>query len=120
MTRDLHGAERRLREICMAFPGAHEEPFGGHTSPCWRVRGKIFAMLSEAQDVVTFKGEPGAQDILVSVRPETFFVPKYVGHRGWVGARLDAPALDWDELAGLLEASYRLTAPRSLLKRHTA
>ena len=45
--------------------------------------------------------------------PERFFVPPYVGSKGWVGARLDA-AQDWDELAELLEDSYRLIAPKRL------
>ena len=110
--------EEHLRGICLGFPEAHEEPFGGHTRPCWRVRGKIFAMLGEFEDVVTFKGAPGAQEILVGARPEMFFVPKYVGHRGWIAARAGHPTVDWDELAGLLYESWRMTVPKSLLKKH--
>lgn len=113
-------ATDRLREICMALPEAHEEPFGGHTSPCWRVRGKIFAMLGEFEEVVTFKGEPGAQAILVEAHPDTYFVPRYVGHRGWIAVRADAADVDWDELTGLLYASWRMTAPKSVVKAHEA
>ena len=50
-----------------------------------------------------------------SAATESFFVPPYVGPSGWVGVWLDGKA-DWEELAGLLEDSYRLTAPKRLLK----
>ena len=101
----------RIREICMAFPDAAEKPFGGHVSPSFRVRDKIFATINEAQTELTFKAPPGAQAVLVGANPGRFFVPKYVGHQGWVGIRL-AAATDWDEVAGLLAESYTLTAPR--------
>ncbi len=103
----------RLREICMGFPEAVEKPFGGHTAPSFRVRDKLFAMTSEDGLSLTFKAGPGIQQALVSSAPERFFVPPYVGPKGWVGARLDV-AQDWEELAELLEDSYRLIAPRRL------
>ncbi len=102
-----------IREICMAFPEAAEKPFGGHVSPSFRVRDKIFATINEAQTEVTCKAPPGAQGVLVNANPARFFVPKYVGHQGWVGIRLEA-AVDWDELAGLLAESYAMTAPKGL------
>jgi predicted DNA-binding protein (MmcQ/YjbR family) len=52
---------------------------------------------------------------LIEQRPEIFFLPAYVAHRGWIGARLD-PGLDFDELADLLDDAYRLVAPRSLVQ----
>lgn len=103
----------RLREVCLAFPDAEERPFGGHTSPSFRVRDKIFAMVNEARTTLTCKAPPGAQGVLVGAKPARFFVPPYVGRRGWVGIRLDAD-LDWDEIADLVEQSYRMTAPRRL------
>ena len=111
-------ATDRLREICMAFPEATEEPFGGHTKPTWRVAGKIFAMMSEFVEDVTFKAAPGAQEVLVGARPDLFFVPRYIGHRGWVGLHADHARVDWDETKGLLLESYFLIAPKSLLKRN--
>jgi hypothetical protein len=60
------------------------------------------------------KAPPGAQDILVNSNPERFFVPPYVGHHGWVGVWLDVE-IDWDEVADLVEESYRMTAPKRLL-----
>jgi hypothetical protein len=41
-------------------------------------------------------------------------VPPYVGHRGWLGVRLDVP-VDWDEIADLVTDAYRMVAPNRLL-----
>ncbi|GLW67126.1 phosphoribosylglycinamide formyltransferase [Actinomadura rubrobrunea] len=106
-------AAARLREICLSLPEAVEKPFGGHTAPAYRVRGKLFVMTSEDGRTITFKGAPGVQEALVAEAPERFFVPPYVGHKGWVGARLDVDQ-DWDEIAELVEDSYRLVAPKRL------
>lgn len=59
------------------------------------------------------KAPPGVQQALVGSDPVRFFVPAYVGHKGWVGARLDVEQ-DWDEIAELIEDSYRLIAPKRL------
>jgi predicted DNA-binding protein (MmcQ/YjbR family) len=104
----------KLRDICLALPEAEEKPFGGHTSPSFRVRDKLFVMLNEAQTQITMKAPPGAQAVLVESDPQRFFVPDYVGGKGWVGIRLTAD-LDWDEVAGFIAESYRMTAPKRLL-----
>jgi hypothetical protein len=46
-----------------------------------------------------------------------FHVPRYLGHRGWVGLWLDLPRIDWWEVESALAAAYRLTAPKSLVAR---
>lgn len=102
-----------LHEICLALPEAAEKPFGGHTAPSFRVRDKLFLMTSEDGLSMMFKAGAGVQEALVGESPERFFVPKYVGSKGWVGARLDV-AQDWDELTELIEDSYRLIAPKRL------
>jgi hypothetical protein len=56
----------------------------------------------------------GAQEALVGSAPERFFVPPYVGHRGWLGVRLDVP-VDWDQIADLVTDAYRVVAPRKLV-----
>lgn len=109
-------AAARVREICLALPEVAEKPFGGHTAPSFRIRDKLFVMTSEDGGYLTFKAGPGVQEALVSSDPERFFVPKYVGSKGWVGTRLDADQ-DWDELAELIEESYRLIAPKRLADR---
>jgi predicted DNA-binding protein (MmcQ/YjbR family) len=103
----------QVREICLALPEATEKSFGGHTSPAFRVRDKLFVMISEDRTSMTFKAAPGVQEALVGDDPERFYVPPYVGSRGWVGTRLDLDH-DWDELAELLRDSYRLIAPKRL------
>ena len=52
--------------------------------------------------------------MLVDADPERFFVPPYVGHRGWLGVRLDR-GLDWDELAGIVEDAFAEVAPARLV-----
>ena len=108
----------KLREICMRFPEAHEKAFGGHEPPAFRVRDKMFAMVSTGDGRVSvwMKAGPGAQDVLVGGDPERFFVPPYVGHRGWIGIRLDVAGLQWGMIEDLVADSYRMTAPKRLLK----
>ncbi len=103
----------RVRAICLALPEAEEKPFGGHVAPSFRVRDKLFVMTSEDGTSLTCKAAPGVQQSLVEGQPHRFFVPPYVGHRGWIGARLDVDQ-DWDEMAELIEDSYRRTAPKRL------
>jgi hypothetical protein len=55
------------------------------------------------------------QQMLVEAEPERFFVPPYVGHRGWLGVRLDR-GLDWEELAGVVEDVYADVAPQKLVR----
>lgn len=107
--------EQRIREICLGLPEVVEEPFGGHSAPSYRVRGKLFVMTSEDGSYMTLKGGPGVQEALVTSDPGRFFVPAYVGSKGWIGARLDTEQ-DWTELAGLITDSYRLIAPKRLTK----
>lgn len=109
---DVHA---RIREICLSFPEVAEKPFGGHTAPSYRVRDKLFVMTGEDGLSMTFKAAPGVQEELVTEAPERFFVPKYVGSKGWVGARLDVDH-DWDEMAELIQDSYRLVAPKRLVR----
>jgi len=106
----------QVREICLALPEAVEKSFGGHTSPAFRVRDKMFVMISEDRTSMTFKGAAGVQEALVAGDPDRFYVPPYVGAKGWVGARLDV-GQDWDEIAELLVDSYRMVAPKRLAAR---
>ncbi len=104
---------RRLRGICMALPEAEERETWETTT--FRVRGKIFAMVSTHAGTLAVwcKAPPGAQEILIGADPRRFFRPPYVGHNGWIGVRLDA-RVDWAELDALVRRSWRLTAPKRL------
>lgn len=103
----------RLRAICLALPEATEKETWG--DPTWRVRDKIFAMQKrgDGRDSLWCKAPPGSQEILVGADPGRFFVPPYVGPKGWIGVRLDSGP-DWAEIARLVHRSYALIAPRRL------
>ena len=100
----------RLRAICLALPEAAEKETWD--IPTFRIKDKIFAMAHDP-GTVWCKAPRGVQAILVGAAPERFFVPPYVGHKGWIGFRLDH-GTDWDEVAALIRRSYRMTAPKRL------
>ena len=56
---------------------------------------------------------PGAQEELTSTEPDRFFRPPYVGHRGWIGVRLDGD-VDWGEVASICAEAHQLIAPARL------
>jgi hypothetical protein len=107
-------ALERLRKICLALPEVEEKPFGGHTAPAFRVRDKLFVMTSEDGTTMNCKGAPGVQQALIASAPDQFFVPRYTGKNGWIGIRLDVDQ-DWDEIAELVEESWRRTAPKKVV-----
>ncbi len=79
-----------FRDLALSLPEATEKETWGH--PTFRVRDKIFAMLKsgDGRPSLWCKAPPGSQEVLVGADPDTFFVPPYVGHKGWVGMRLEA------------------------------
>jgi hypothetical protein len=111
-------ALRRLRQICLALPEAHEVEAWGE--PTFRVRNKLFAMHSSA-GTHHGRGRPGvwiasthvSQDMVLRARPDRYFSPPYVGPSGWIGAWLDKSPL-WGEITELLRDAYRLKAPKKL------
>jgi predicted DNA-binding protein (MmcQ/YjbR family) len=110
----------RLRKICLALPEAHEVEAWGE--PTFRVKNKLFAMFAAPNNHhgggrpgVWCKAGPGNQELMIQHAPTRFFRPPYVGTSGWVGIYLDGD-VDWSEVADLLADSYRLIAPKKLLK----
>lgn len=103
----------RLRGLCLALPEATEKETWD--APTFRVRDRIFAMVHQVNGTASFwcKAPRGAQTILVEAAPDRFFVPPYVGHKGWIGVWLTAE-VDWDEADGLVRRSYGMTAPKRL------
>lgn len=113
---------QRLRRICLALPETTERL--SHGEPAFFVRGKkVFVTYADHHhdDRLSFwcHAPPGAQQALVESDPRRFFVPPYVGGRGWIGVYLDVehPATLWEEVAELVEDAYRMVAPRTLLAR---
>jgi hypothetical protein len=109
----------RLRRICLALPEACEVEAWG--DPTWRIGKKIFAMqkgnYEGGEPSIWLKADIEAQAQLIEANPKVFFVPPYVGHKGWVGARMDTKSVPWPLLAELIETSYRLIAPKKLAAR---
>jgi hypothetical protein len=108
-----------IREICLGLPETSERL--SHGAPTFFVRDKrAFVMVltnhhGDGRFAIWCAAPDGAQRMLVEADPERFFVPPYVGHRGWLGLRLDI-GLDWDELAGILEDAYAEVAPKKLVE----
>ncbi len=108
----------RVRELCLALPEATERL--SHGSPAFFVRGKrTFVMYlddhhGDGRRALWCAAAEGMQEMLVAAAPEHHFVPPYVGHRGWVGVRLDRGIAD-DEVAGLVEDAWLAVAPARLI-----
>jgi len=110
---------QQLREICLGLPETSEHL--SHGAPTFFVRGKkAFLMVltnhhGDGRFAIWCAAAAGMQEMLVEADPEKFFRPPYVGHRGWLGVRLDR-GLDWDELAGIAEDAYAEVAPSKLVE----
>lgn len=105
-----------VRAACMALPGVTEKL--SHGSPTFFVK-KSFVMFldnhhGDQRLAIWCAAAPGVQSELVDEDPERFFVPPYVGGRGWLGVRLNVHP-DWDELTEIITDAYRHVAPKRLL-----
>ena len=110
----------RLRAVCLALPETSERL--SHGAPTFFIREKTsFLMLlddhhADGRFAIWCAAPPGDQHLLVDADPERFFVPPYVGHRGWLGVRLDL-GIDWEELAGIAEDAFCTVAPKRVLQQ---
>jgi hypothetical protein len=108
----------KLREICLGLPETSERL--SHGAPTFFIREKrAFVMVmtdhhGDGRFALWCAAPDGMQKMLVEADPERFFVPPYVGHRGWLGVRLDR-GLHWDEVAGIAEDAYAEVAPKKLV-----
>jgi hypothetical protein len=109
----------KLRVICLALPETSERL--SHGAPTFFVRAKrAFLMVltnhhGDGRFAIWCAAPDGMQKMLVEADPDRFFVPPYVGHRGWLGVRLDR-GLNWNELAGIAEDAYAEVAPARLVE----
>ena len=123
MFKDGDPTIQRLRELCLALPEAFEKEAWGECT--FRVTGgSMFAMTDNNHHgsnhiAVWLKTPRDLQEMLVSADAKRFFVPPYVGPKGWLGVRLDYK-VDWTELAELLRDAYAMAAPKRLLARMTS
>jgi hypothetical protein len=104
----------RIRRICLALPDATEKIAWG--SPTFRVRDRIFVMFvndhhGDGRVAIWCNADRDAQVAIVEADPRRFFVPPYVGPRGWIGIRLDRRP-NWAVVSALIEAGHRRVLPR--------
>lgn len=107
----------RFTKICLSLPEATREDKGQHAA--FLVRKRIFAYYlndhhGDGIVAVTCKVLPGDNTALAAASPERFYMPAYIGSRGWVALRLDVGEIDWDEVSELAIGSYQLVAPKRL------
>ncbi len=107
----------RVTKICLALPEATRYLHGRHAG--FEVRKKKFAYFlhdhhGDGIVSVTARVIPGDNTALVAANAARFYLPAYIGSRGWVALRLDVGEMDWEEVAELIVGSYRLVAPKKL------
>ena len=110
-----------LRRLCLSLPEAREVVAWG--APTFRVK-TIFATYSDGSQYATgrlstwVKALPINQILLVQTDPDCFFVPPYVGPKGWIGVFFDDSETHWNELKGLLWDAWRMSAPKKLVDQN--
>jgi predicted DNA-binding protein (MmcQ/YjbR family) len=108
---------KKLTDICLTLPESVRRESGDHAD--FRVRGKVFAYFlnnhhGDGIVSVCCKAALGENVDRASREPQRFYLPPYIGPRGWFGLRLDGEAIDWSEVRNLVELSYELVAPKRL------
>jgi hypothetical protein len=109
--------EEAVRRLGLAFPEAEE--LSSHGMLNFRVSGaKTFATFAlnhhgDGRIALWLNVPDGIQDAYVHAEPKHFFVPPYVGPRGWLGVRLDQ-GIVWKRVAELMRMAYERVAPPRL------
>ena len=114
MAKDIKAA---VREICLALPEAEEQP-PWRSMREYKVGGKTFAMLvinhhGDGRIALWTQAPPGAQQLHVEAEPQHYFVPPYMGTKGWLGVQLDK-GNDWLTIAARVQEGYAHVAPARL------
>lgn len=107
----------RLTKICLALPEATRDLCGQHAA--FQVRKKTFAWFlndhhGDGIVAVSCKVLPHDNARLAAANPGRFYLPAYLGPRGWVALRLDIGEIDWDEVSELVAHSYKQIASKRL------
>jgi hypothetical protein len=105
----------RVRRICATLPETTEKR--SHGEPTFFVRKKVYVMFAnnhhnDGHIAIWLPVSPGAQETLVQTWRSTFFIPPYVGVKGWVGIELDQ--IGEEDLADRIVQAWRLIAPKKL------
>lgn len=116
---DVDHALAAVRAACLGLPEASERP--SHGGPAFFIRDKkCYVMFlddhhGDGRLAIWCAAPTGAQADLVETEPDRFFVPPYVGHRGWLGVHL--VDIDQDELNAICLEAFRAVAPRRVLEQ---
>jgi hypothetical protein len=105
-------------EICRNLPEVTYEVVGDEHI-AFRIRKKIFGYYlfdHHSDGIIAFccKSTLNEQRRLVKDDPESFFVPAYLGSKGWIAIRLDLDEVDWETVSELARQAYQSIAPRKL------
>ena len=117
MASEVAQRKARLAEICGSFP---EVETSGDQHLTFQVRKRTFAYYldnhqGDGRIALVCKATPTDQDFLVRLDPDRFYIAPYLGHRGWVGLRLDTTEVSWGEVRDLAKRACRLVAPKRLV-----
>jgi len=109
---------RALTDICLALPEARREEKASHAA--FLVGKKTFAYYlnnHHGDNIISVccKVLPGENQFLVQSDPGRFYLPAYIGSRGWIALRMDLATLNWTEVKELIRGSYIQTAPKRLV-----
>ena len=110
----------RLSSICLSLPEAVREDMDSHAS--FKVGRKTFAYYlndHHGDGIVSMccKVLPGDNERLIDSNPQKFYMPAYIGPRGWVALRLDRTTVDWSEVKELIRGSYEQSAPKKFVRQ---
>lgn len=111
---------KKLGAICLALPEAEQAIRGDYAA--FRVRGKVFVYFlnnhhGDGIVSVCCRSAMGENVDRVHREPQRFYLPAYIGPRGWFGLRLDRGAVNWDEVESIVRLSYCLAAPKTLARK---
>ena len=109
---------KRLVKICESFPEVSSE-VAGDQHIAFRIRKRIFAYYlfdHHGDGIIAFccKSSLSEQHRLVKDDSASFFVPAYLGSKGWIAIRLDLDEVDWETVAEITRRAYQDVAPRKL------
>jgi hypothetical protein len=120
LSRDPQAALSRIRAACLVLPETDE--IISHGIPAFRVAGKMFAYFrhnhhGDDMTVVIVKTTGrDEQELLVEADPDLYSRPAYLWPSGWISLNLEPADTDWVHVVERLKISWRLAAPKRLLK----
>ena len=110
---------QRLAEVCSRLPEVEQRVHADFIE--YRVRTKLFAYFLNGHDPdgvvsICVKSELGENVDRAGSHPDLYYLPPYIGKRGWFGIRVDRGRINWKDVEAAVRQSYQLVAPKSLLK----